>query len=255
MTALNEYISPVLSLLTSVTVHISLAQPRTTLHPGDDTDLPTNIEAAEEIQGVAEEDGIKFTGFNLREERTTGYFDEEGNYVERKNSDDEDAQDAWLQSDGGMWVSLRVGISACGYLCMWVSLHVGISACTHVVFYSVWVYIIVPMVYMVPTCIVVYDGFHIHAGAVVSEAVRKRIEQQQQQQEAADTVCHPGHSQGVCVCGCASHTFNLRNIPYTNHKHNDQSKHIPNTSTLHPQCSSNTSTMYPQYMHILRLDQ
>lgn len=74
-----------------------------TQHTGDETDLPTNIEVAEETQGVAEEDGIKFTGFNLREERATGYFDEEGNYVERKGSDDEDDKDAWLDADGGWW--------------------------------------------------------------------------------------------------------------------------------------------------------
>jgi CD2 antigen cytoplasmic tail-binding protein 2 len=47
---------------------------------------------------VDEEDGTKFEPFNLTAEREEGHFDEEGNYVERK---EEDEQDAWLASDAG----------------------------------------------------------------------------------------------------------------------------------------------------------
>lgn len=39
---------------------------------------------------------------SLQEEREKGYFDEAGNYVEREDKDaEEDAKDAWLQSDEG----------------------------------------------------------------------------------------------------------------------------------------------------------
>ena len=54
-----------------------------------------------------EEDGVKFTAFNLTEERATGYFDEDGGYVERKDEDAED-KDAWLHADGGAVVSEAV---------------------------------------------------------------------------------------------------------------------------------------------------
>lgn len=73
----------------------------------DDTDLPVDVEAAEEAAAVDEEDGIKFTAFNLREERATGYFDEDGGYVERKEEDADD-KDAWLQADGAAVVSEAV---------------------------------------------------------------------------------------------------------------------------------------------------
>lgn len=44
----------------------------------------------------------------LQEERERGYFDEAGNYVEREDKDEAElAQDAWLQSDEGAWVVCR----------------------------------------------------------------------------------------------------------------------------------------------------
>lgn len=36
-----------------------------------------------------------------QEERARGFFDEAGNYVEREDKEEADAQDAWLQSDEG----------------------------------------------------------------------------------------------------------------------------------------------------------
>jgi hypothetical protein len=42
---------------------------------------------------------------SLQEEREKGYFDESGNYVEKEDKDaEEEAKDAWLQSDEGGWV-------------------------------------------------------------------------------------------------------------------------------------------------------
>ena len=42
---------------------------------------------------------------SLQEEREKGYFDDSGNYVEKEDKDaEEDAKDAWLQSDEGVWV-------------------------------------------------------------------------------------------------------------------------------------------------------
>lgn len=38
-----------------------------------------------------------------QEERRRGYFDEAGNYVERAEKDEDEVDDAWLQSDEGGW--------------------------------------------------------------------------------------------------------------------------------------------------------
>lgn len=84
-----------------------LAAPCATRPTDDDTDLPVDVEAAEEAAAVDEEDGVKFTAFNLKEERATGYFDEDGGYVERKEEDPDD-KDAWLEADGGAVVSEAV---------------------------------------------------------------------------------------------------------------------------------------------------
>lgn len=78
-----------------------------------DADLVDDIEQAEEdldpeAQVEAAQPGVDgdqggthgYTAFNLREERQRGYFDEEGNYVETGDKEEEEAHDAWLDSDG-----------------------------------------------------------------------------------------------------------------------------------------------------------
>jgi hypothetical protein len=65
----------------------------------DSTELVDETERFEQALQVEEEGGIQFEPFSLKQEREEGYFDESGNYVERKT--DEDDKDAWLASDGG----------------------------------------------------------------------------------------------------------------------------------------------------------
>ena len=44
------------------------------------------------------------SSFLLQEEREKGFFDDSGNYVEKEDKDaEEEAKDAWLQSDEGGW--------------------------------------------------------------------------------------------------------------------------------------------------------
>ncbi|KAL4422393.1 hypothetical protein ABPG75_008590 [Micractinium tetrahymenae] len=75
----------------------------------DDTDIVEDVEGIEEELEQEEEDGIKLEAFNLKEEREKGYFDEAGNYVEKADKDaEEDAADAWLQSDEAKVVSAEV---------------------------------------------------------------------------------------------------------------------------------------------------
>ncbi len=49
---------------------------------------------------VADEGAVPIIPFNLRSDREEGYFDEEGNYVFKKE-EDEDANDAWLAAEAG----------------------------------------------------------------------------------------------------------------------------------------------------------
>eukprot|EP00232_Nephroselmis_pyriformis_P009422 CAMPEP_0182879302 /NCGR_PEP_ID=MMETSP0034_2-20130328/15888_1 /TAXON_ID=156128 /ORGANISM="Nephroselmis pyriformis, Strain CCMP717" /LENGTH=199 /DNA_ID=CAMNT_0025012233 /DNA_START=112 /DNA_END=707 /DNA_ORIENTATION=- len=67
----------------------------------DDTDEVEGVEGAEEryITGGPEsgEAGELFEPFNLDEERQRGYFDAEGNYVEKDDEDEEHTADAWLK--------------------------------------------------------------------------------------------------------------------------------------------------------------
>ncbi|KAL4436141.1 hypothetical protein ABPG77_005589 [Micractinium sp. CCAP 211/92] len=75
----------------------------------DDTDIVEDVEGIEEELEQEEEDGIKLEAFNLKEERERGYFDDAGNYVEKADKDaEEDAKDAWLQSDEAKVVSAEV---------------------------------------------------------------------------------------------------------------------------------------------------
>lgn len=75
----------------------------------DDTDIVEDVEGIEEELEQEEEDGIKLEAFNLKEERARGYFDDSGNYVEKLDKDaEEDAADAWLQSDEAKVVSAEV---------------------------------------------------------------------------------------------------------------------------------------------------
>ena len=69
---------------------------------GMDVGLVEDIEQAEEGgyeigKDVEKEHGIALEAFNLVEERERGYFDDEGNYVERATGkEDEGEEDAWL---------------------------------------------------------------------------------------------------------------------------------------------------------------
>ncbi|GFR41660.1 hypothetical protein Agub_g2402, partial [Astrephomene gubernaculifera] len=66
-----------------------------------DTELVANTERYEkDTLEVEEEDGIKFEPFNLKQEREEGFFDEDGNYVFRKQAGEEgdEEKDAWLDS-------------------------------------------------------------------------------------------------------------------------------------------------------------
>lgn len=67
---------------------------------GNDTELLTHVEEAEEIAERDQDDGMKLEPFNLAQERQEGFFDESGHYVEHK-PDDEDEKDAWLGSEDG----------------------------------------------------------------------------------------------------------------------------------------------------------
>lgn len=71
-------------------------------------------ERFEQALQVQEEGGILFEPFSLKQEREEGYFDESGNYVERKN--DEDDKDAWLASDGGAQPCCTQQVAACAAL-------------------------------------------------------------------------------------------------------------------------------------------
>ncbi|GIL61778.1 hypothetical protein Vafri_16164 [Volvox africanus] len=76
-----------------------------------DTDVVTNTERYEkDTLEVEQEDGITFEPFNLKQEREEGYFDEDGNYVLRKQGGEEgeDEKDAWLNSDEAKVVSDEV---------------------------------------------------------------------------------------------------------------------------------------------------
>ncbi|KAG2483126.1 hypothetical protein HYH03_018016 [Edaphochlamys debaryana] len=57
---------------------------------------------------VEEEDGVQFEPFNLKQEREEGFFDDEGNYVYKKQGEGEDEKDAWLNSDEAKVVSEAV---------------------------------------------------------------------------------------------------------------------------------------------------
>jgi len=70
---------------------------------GEDTDMPSHVEEAEEILDREEDDGVKLEPFNLAQERAEGHFDESGHYVENKKDDTEET-DAWLGSDDGKQV-------------------------------------------------------------------------------------------------------------------------------------------------------
>ncbi|GLC52767.1 hypothetical protein PLESTB_000665900 [Pleodorina starrii] len=76
-----------------------------------DTDVVTNTERYEkDTLEVEQEDGITFEPFNLKQEREEGYFDEDGNYVLRKQGGEEgdDEKDAWLTSEEAKVVSDEV---------------------------------------------------------------------------------------------------------------------------------------------------
>ncbi|KAL6761206.1 hypothetical protein V8C86DRAFT_905231 [Haematococcus lacustris] len=95
------------SLLGMAQVKRALGRKQREVQATDDTDIPADVDAFEEAAQVEEEDGIKFTGFNLEEEKQTGYFDEEGAYVERKDKD-EGERDAWMNSEDAKVVSAEV---------------------------------------------------------------------------------------------------------------------------------------------------
>lgn len=73
----------------------------------EETDIvpATEVERYEEQLTIEEEEGIKFEPFNLKEEREVGHFDDDGNYVIRK---DAEATDAWLESEEAKVVSEKV---------------------------------------------------------------------------------------------------------------------------------------------------
>ena len=70
------------------------------------TEVPEDVEAfEEEAEERAEEEAEEpMEPFNLKEEREQGHFDEAGNYVINKD----EANDAWLDTDGGKLVSEAV---------------------------------------------------------------------------------------------------------------------------------------------------
>lgn len=69
----------------------------------EDTGLVADIQRAEEgfaiHKDIERDHGIELEAFNLIEEREKGYFDREGNYVERKKVEEEEDEeaDAWLE--------------------------------------------------------------------------------------------------------------------------------------------------------------
>lgn len=54
------------------------------------------IEGEERSDGVRYLDGNRITPFNMKEEMREGDFDEDYNFVSRKNLREEEQQDAWL---------------------------------------------------------------------------------------------------------------------------------------------------------------
>ncbi|KAA6422389.1 MAG: hypothetical protein FRX49_07565 [Trebouxia sp. A1-2] len=84
-----------LPALTKIYVHLS---ENLELPAGEDTDMPSHVEEAEEFLDREEDDGVKLEPFNLAQERAEGHFDESGHYVENKKDDAEET-DAWLGSD------------------------------------------------------------------------------------------------------------------------------------------------------------
>jgi hypothetical protein len=71
----------------------------------EDTGLVVNIENAEEVfearkEEMEKEHGIELEAFNLIEERKRGYFDKDGNYIEKTEdeNDEEEEADAWVAS-------------------------------------------------------------------------------------------------------------------------------------------------------------
>lgn len=74
----------------------------------EDTDVVTNTERFEkETLDIEQEGGIAFEPFNLKQEREEGCFDDDGNYVLRKQpgAEGDDEKDAWLDSEEAMVVS------------------------------------------------------------------------------------------------------------------------------------------------------
>eukprot|EP01024_Parvocaulis_polyphysoides_P068781 TRINITY_DN8395_c1_g1_i1.p1 TRINITY_DN8395_c1_g1~~TRINITY_DN8395_c1_g1_i1.p1 ORF type:complete len:232 (-),score=57.33 TRINITY_DN8395_c1_g1_i1:361-1056(-) len=77
-------------------------QKRQKLVEGQEEDQEGDDGYEEEGQVYEDEVGVRVEPFNLKEERTRGYFDAAGNYVENKggkdNDEDEGVTDAWLDS-------------------------------------------------------------------------------------------------------------------------------------------------------------
>lgn len=63
---------------------------------GDENVLHDDDIEGQEDETIREDDGIKLTPFNLKEEMEEGHFDAQGNYIANKR--DEDITDGWLDS-------------------------------------------------------------------------------------------------------------------------------------------------------------
>ncbi|KAL0033088.1 hypothetical protein WJX79_002251 [Trebouxia sp. C0005] len=91
-------------LVTAAQHKRALQRKRKGKNAGEDTDMPSHVEEAEEFLDREEDDGVKLEPFNLAQERAEGHFDESGHYVENKKDDAEET-DAWLGSDDAAPVS------------------------------------------------------------------------------------------------------------------------------------------------------
>lgn len=86
---------------------------------GEDTDMSSHVEEAEELLDREEDDGVKLEPFNLAQERAEGVFDESGHYVEN-TKDDAEETDAWLGSEDGVQLLFTVSAPV-----------IGTPVCTH----------------------------------------------------------------------------------------------------------------------------
>lgn len=138
---------------------------------------------------------------DAQEERERGYFDEAGNYVEKEDKDEAElAQDAWLQSDEGV---CRCACSETHSVALWLAqaawLQLGKhTLCTFIHAAAALGSVIVPARFFAalsPTAPLLHCCLHLKpcplspqtsAAKVVSDEVRRKIEERQRREAAAE---------------------------------------------------------------------